>query len=95
MPVVMTAASVVAATSGLVSPSSITIGAAFWQGIGLLLMLPFLVAYYLAWRREPILATSEEERKLEKKWRRVRFAIMVLYIAIGVALFVILVVKGI
>lgn len=95
MSVIITSAVAAAATVGIVHSTSLTAGPAIWQGTMMLLLLPFMSLFYWAWRKEPIYPQCKAEHALRRKWVRIRNAVWIIYVMIGVALCAVLVILNI
>jgi len=61
-----------------------------WQGIMLTLMLPFFVTLFWVWNKEPLVPSTEQEKRLKRKWVRIRWTLMITYCLIGVVLLIVL-----
>ena len=70
-------------------------GPVIWQGTMLLLFLPLLIALNLAWNRIPLFEHTLQQKRQARYWRRVMYALVTLYIVIGAALMILLVILGI
>lgn len=95
MSVAVTSVVIVAAGTGMVHPTNVSAGPAIWQGIMMLLLLPFMALFYWAWCKEPIYPQCEAEHALKRKWVRIRNAVWIIYVLIGVALCAALVILNI
>lgn len=85
----------VVATSGMVRPTGGHFGPAIWQGTMLILMPLMMILYYWVWQKEPIMAENDQQRAQVKKWARVRWAILITYVLIGVVLAIVLMIKSV
>jgi hypothetical protein len=70
-------------------------GPVIWQGTMLLLFLPLLVALNLAWNRIPLFEDTPKRKQQARYWRRFMYALVGLYIVIGAALMILLMILGI
>ena len=70
-------------------------GPVIWQGTMLLLFLPLLVALNLAWNRIPLFEDTPANKRQGRYWRRIMYALVGLYIVIGAALMILLMILGI
>lgn len=84
-------AAMIANNVALHSAGGSAVGPAIWQGVMMILMLPFLVLYFWAWRKEPLYARNEKEKRLIRKWKHIRLYILLGYCSIGVGLFIALI----
>ena len=61
-------------------------GPVIWQGIMLILFLPFMLLFYWAWNKVPLTEWNRETRFLARKWRRVMWMVGLSYLGIGAVL---------
>jgi hypothetical protein len=70
-------------------------GPVIWQGIVLVMFLPFLAALYLSWQQVPLFEDTPELKQKARWWRRVMVGLVIAYVVLAAILMVVIMKLGI